>query len=640
MRENRIKKIFEILTEKYDTYTAKEIAILLSCSSKTVRDNIKELNNILFNNGAYIESKSGVGYNFVINDYDLFSKFIKEDWPKYALDNSSNSQDYRISFISLYLITNEDFVKSDDFLDILFISKSLLNNDIKKVKQLLSAYELKIISKPHYGIKVIGKEEFKRNFLVDFIEEYLYASKTKLKRITKFNNTIISSIESIVLTHFSNYKFEINFIKYNNFINYLIITTYRIKNNHVVSNKLNHVNKALIDKNIEKLTKSICKEVSLLTDINFNKNELNYIYNNLISKTDTYKSFDFNESVYELIKKSLSIIYKTFSIDLRDDSELISSLTMHLIPMIKRVNFGIKLKNPILNDIKKDHIAFECAKICSYFISEMYNIKIDDDELGYISLHFSATLARNKDNLNKKNILLVCASGMATAQVLKYRFKHEFSKYINKLDVSDFLKTMSMNITEYDLIVTTIPLNHLYTNIPIVEVSAYLYKKDINKISDLLKNTNTIYKIRTLFNRNCFIKIKNKENLVFSEVLKLISNNLYENKNINSDKYYEQLMEREKLANTSLENKVAIPHPLAPVSEENFIFILISDSDIEWGRNLVNLIILMNLNDNLESDISENFYRALSDFLVDNSKIAKTIQTDNLNDFLKIFANE
>lgn len=79
MRENRIKKIFEILTEKYDTYTAKEISYLLSCSTKTIRDNIKELNNILFNNGAYIESKSGVGYKFVINDYDIFSKFIKED---------------------------------------------------------------------------------------------------------------------------------------------------------------------------------------------------------------------------------------------------------------------------------------------------------------------------------------------------------------------------------------------------------------------------------------------------------------------------------------------------------------------------------------------------------------------------------
>ena len=405
MRENRIKKIFEILTEKYDTYTAKEISYLLSCSTKTIRDNIKELNNILFNNGAYIESKSGVGYKFVINDYDIFSKFIKEDWPKYALDNSPNSQEYRINYMALRLIMTDDFIKSEEFLDVLFISRSLLNNDIKKMREQLLEYELKIISKPYYGIKIVGNEEFKRNFIVDFIEEYLETSEAKTKKITKFNNEIISSIESIVLDNFSKFEFNTNFIKYNNFINYLIITAYRITNGHTISSKNNYLNKTSLYKNILSLAESICKEVSVLVDIDFNNNEIDYIYNNLISKTDTYKSNDFNEKVYELIEKSLSTINAIFSIDLRDDSELTSSLTMHIIPMIKRVNFGIKLKNPLLNDIKKDHIAFECAKICSHFISELYNIEIDDDELGYISLHFSASLARKKDKVNKKNIL-------------------------------------------------------------------------------------------------------------------------------------------------------------------------------------------------------------------------------------------
>lgn len=640
MRENRIKKIFEILTEKYDTYTAKEISYLLSCSTKTIRDNIKELNNILFNNGAYIESKSGVGYKFVINDYDIFSKFIKEDWPKYALDNSPNSQEYRINYMALRLIITDDFIKSEEFLDVLFISRSLLNNDIKKMKEQLLEYELKIISKPYYGIKIVGNEEFKRNFIVDFIEEYLETSEAKTKKITKFNNGIISSIESIVLDNFSKFEFNTNFIKYNNFINYLIITAYRIKNGHTISSKNNYLNKTSLYKNILSLAESICKEVSVLVDIDFNNNEIDYIYNNLISKTDTYKSNDFNEKVYELIEKSLSTIYAIFSIDLRDDSELTSSLTMHIIPMIKRVNFGIKLKNPLLNDIKKDHIAFECAKICSHFISELYNIEIDDDELGYISLHFSASLARKKDKVNKKNILLVCASGRATAQVLKYRFKHEFSKYINKLDTSDYLKAMNIDLSNYDLIVTTIPLDHLQTNKPIIEVSAYLYKKDIKKISNLLKGDKSINKIRTLFNSNCYIKISDSQSLKYVDVLKLISSRLSDSKDINPDKYYEQLIEREKLACTSLENKVAIPHPLVPVSDQNFIFVLISNNDIQWNVNSIKLVILINLNDNIDNDIAESFYRTLSDFLIDDTRISKAIQTDNINDFLKIFINK
>ena len=146
------------------------------------------------------------------------------------------------------------------------------------------------------------------------------------------------------------------------------------------------------------------------------------------------------------------------------------------------------------------HIALECAKISKYYIQKKYKINIDEDELGYIALHFSAAIAEKRENLNKKNVLLVCASGKATAKVLKYRFLHEFSKYINILDTSDYLKLKEINIKKYNLIVTTIPLD-LYTDIPVVEVSAYLYKKDISQILSILKNKNIFDNIKCLFDR-------------------------------------------------------------------------------------------------------------------------------------------
>lgn len=199
---------------------------------------------------------------------------------------------------------------------------------------------------------------------------------------------------------------------------------------------------------------------------------------------------------------------------------------------------------------------------------------------------------------------------------------------------------MNIDLSNYDLIVTTIPLDHLQTNKPIIEVSAYLYKKDIKKISNLLKGDKSINKIRTLFNSNCYIKILDSQSLKYVDVLKLISSRLSDSKDINPDKYYEQLIEREKLACTSLENKVAIPHPLVPVSDQNFIFVLISNNDIQWNVNSIKLVILINLNDNIDNDIAESFYRTLSDFLIDDTRISKAIQTDNINDFLKIFINK
>ena len=67
---------------------------------------------------------------------------------------------------------------------------------------------------------------------------------------------------------------------------------------------------------------------------------------------------------------------------------------------------------------------------------------------------------------------------------------------------------------------------------------------------------------------------------------------------------------------------------------------LISKNDIQWNVNSIKLVILINLNDNIDNDIAESFYRTLSDFLIDDTRISKAIQTDNINDFLKIFINK
>ena len=44
MKETRIKKIFDILTSDEKNFTSKEIAHILQVSSRTVRNDINELN--------------------------------------------------------------------------------------------------------------------------------------------------------------------------------------------------------------------------------------------------------------------------------------------------------------------------------------------------------------------------------------------------------------------------------------------------------------------------------------------------------------------------------------------------------------------------------------------------------------------
>ncbi|WP_311482284.1 transcription antiterminator [uncultured Anaerococcus sp.] len=481
MKENRIKKIFEILTDDFKDCTANDISKIVNFSSKTVREDIKELNLLLKDNGAIIKSKPGVGYKFIINDKDKFSKFIKEDWPKYALEDDLNSQEYRVNKIILALIIENNYVKSEEFIDLLFISRSQLNLDLKVVREILAENNIEIISKPHYGMKVQAFEIDIRSFLVKYIEEGSKLDGNILEEVSEISTPKINKVSTFVLKQFKDKGFDTNLVKYNNFINYLIVSVSRISKEFLISTE--NKDDPIYEKysSIYKLSLNISEEIEKIFNISLDEKEIEYIYINLLSKIDSYIPSEYNENIEQIIERTLMAIRNTLSIDLSNDSDLKSSLMIHLTPMIKRVKYGINLKNPLLDDIKRDHIAMECAKLCSSYIAEIYKMNINLDELGYIALHFSAALAKSIDNLNKKNILLICASGRATAKILKYRFMHEFSKYINNLDISDYLMAISMDLNSYDLIVSTIPIT-LNTKVPVIEVSAYLYKKDVERI--------------------------------------------------------------------------------------------------------------------------------------------------------------
>lgn len=132
-----------------------------------------------------------------------------------------------------------------------------------------------------------------------------------------------------------------------------------------------------------------------------------------------------------------------------------------------------------------------------------------------------------------------------------------------------------------------------------------------------------------------FFKAKDDKTLSRDDVLKEMLNKA--NKDFDKKSYLEELMKRENLASTGLENLVAIPHPLSPVTDANFLGVYISPSGINWAGQKINIAILLNLNDNIKRTTLENFYKYLSEFLNDDRKIFNAIKANTLEEFLEIF---
>ncbi|MCI5840006.1 MAG: PRD domain-containing protein [Peptoniphilaceae bacterium] len=628
MIETRYKKIFDILTSDYNFHTSYEISQIISVSIKTIQKNINELNNILI--GAKINSKRGKGYIFEIIDKAAFRDFLKNDWIKYSFeDEDFNNSDYRIKYILFILLFNNDYIKIEELALKLLISNSQLKIDLNKVKEIIKKYNLKIESKPHYGLKLVGNEFNKRMCIKKEIIQYKPEIISELTDESK----VIEKIKEIINNIFEKYNFNITDNSFDNLVYHIYVSIKRTKHNDhffIGARDLLHLRK-----NREyDISNEILSVIGKRFSVSFSDDEKAYIAMHLLSKRsfDNENKNEITKNVDELVVNMIERVKKVLNIDLSNNLDLRINLGLHIMPLIERINYNLTLKNPILEDIKKDVISYDVATTACTVINEKYKISISEDEVGYIALHFSLALKSMREEKKNKNVLIVCNTGNATAQILKSQFLKEFNNYTGKVETYDSNKIKKKDLKTFDLIITSIPIN-INTNIPIIEIGAFISNKDIRNIKNFFKKQ---YNIEKFFPKELFLtnlNYRSKDETIYNLV-----NIINEKKEVDKNLLVE-IKKREVLAPTEFDNFIALPHPLNPLSEETFITVGILKEPIIWNTKKVQLIFLMNISKRKKEEL-KYLYSKIGDFLTDRNKIQKVINNPDYEYFIKIFNNE
>ncbi len=64
----------------------------------------------------------------------------------------------RNQYILKYILYNNTYIKLEDLANSLYVSKFTILNDIKRIKPILLKYNLILVSKPYYGVKIEGRK--------------------------------------------------------------------------------------------------------------------------------------------------------------------------------------------------------------------------------------------------------------------------------------------------------------------------------------------------------------------------------------------------------------------------------------------------------------------------------------------------
>ena len=177
MVSRQMSDIYRRLSES-EYQTAEALAEELGVSSKTIRNQLKNLNELLSKFEVCVESKHGAGYRLAVKNPGR-RKEMEELMQKRELQESAipNSSEERVQYLLEYLVNAEGYVKLDDLSELLYISKKTLTHNLKEVENLLGEYNLCLKRKPNYGVQVEGKEFDRRLCIAGYVAKKIRLSE-------------------------------------------------------------------------------------------------------------------------------------------------------------------------------------------------------------------------------------------------------------------------------------------------------------------------------------------------------------------------------------------------------------------------------------------------------------------------------
>ena len=624
--------ILKYLKEVGEYVTSEQLSAICHVSTKTILKDIQSLNEDMKVTDNYIDVKPSYGLKLVINDINAFSDFSASYRP--FQDYFVFSVNEREDWVQKYLIEEDKWIKSEYICEMLFISPSVLSQCLKTIRKSLAQYDLKLVQKPHYGMKVEGREFNKRLCLSAIYMTYIDQREDfPGKQFNEEELEVINTITSVLDHVLTRFEISMSEVSVQNFIIDIFVLLKRVKQGIL----LKATEKMVID--ISRWTESIvaveiAKEIKKQLDIELGDQEIVSLSIHLASKRiirhydESIHRIIQNFDVMQIVDNMLNNIAEQWHIDFTQDRELCSMLTLHLIPLEVRSRYNVVLQNPLTIKIKQQNIlAYQLAVSACNQLVDYHGNNLSDEEISYIALHIELALLR-KQIKEKKNVLIMSGGGRGTSSILAYQIKELYNKYINEIKMVDYIGIKKYDFSHVDLLITSAPIKEELP-ISIIEVNYYLTEQDKKKIKNYLDDQEifhmSLHLEENLILRN--INISKKEDVIAYMIQHTIK----------QEDLIEKMIENDYIGNYELENMVAVLSCQANIPESKVIMAIL-EKPILWNKRKVQLIIMPIIGAHMNLQVLDLF-KELS-LLVQNALyIKKIIKKQNYKDILDIFAD-
>ena len=507
----RIQQILRILLSSRGPVSKQEIADELGVSKRTVQREFEYLELCIRKYQLGLENHKGKGVVLKGDPENLEKLSEKLEGQQYP---DAADRDGRRRRLLFELLRDRTPRKLFYYSQMLGVSETTAGSDMDALCPWLEESHLGIVRRPGYGVILEGEERDYRDAMRRFIEETAgqsdaYSSGDITGEIfaeallDAADSGIYSLLEGDTVRRVDKVLRGMNEPKilqladsaYAGLVIHISIVIERLQQGAALKSVPPEMGNLEFWDDYD-LAVRILEAMEKEFEISIPRGELSYVLLHIrgakMAYTGEEKEFPSDisdDKLLPMIDRMIDVYDRHIASELKEDEEFLRGLLVHLRPVLVRLSTGLRIHNPILEDIKEEYAdIFDACRRAARVITEETGYEVNEEEVGFLAMHFGAAQERVRENnqyTRKVNIGIVCASGFGVARLMMTRLKDKLGekailKAYGKGEINKYV------ISGPDFFVSTMNLDQL--PVDYLQVNPLIPPRDLVKIEYKLED--------------------------------------------------------------------------------------------------------------------------------------------------------
>jgi len=499
----RQREIVEFLLEHPHEVTAGEIAVEVKVSTRTVHREIQMIEQWLEPLGMKLEKKSGTGIRIDASSDDLAVLRQQLEGKEYV----EFTPEERKLFMLCILLDEPEPVKLLALASDLKVTVSTVTTDLDDLESRIRQAGLKLVRRRGYGVKINGSETIHRTAIAALALEFLDESDlfgrqpeqggsiVNQKLLDMIGHGDVLTVENALWQPDIEWLENIPERQYMKLLIQLSVAVVRIRKGFGIG-RMSPREKTGDDvaeqdemKVPPYMASRLCGVLSIQLGLTFSEDEQAYFHRLLIETEQRIHSsrllpiddLILLDRVHSLIDQMQVRTHYAF----HEDRLLREGLLGHMEPVMERIEGQQMIRNPLLQQIRKDYDSlFEDVKKSVH--QAWPGTEVPDEEIGFLVMHFGASIERLRALKREIRAIIVCTSGIGSSRMLSSRLSKEIPE-IRIMDSVSWYEAARIPTDQYDLVLSTVDLpmdEHQY-----YKVSPLLTAEESERLRHFIRTT-------------------------------------------------------------------------------------------------------------------------------------------------------